>query len=113
MMNVRWGVLLACILWSSAVAAQNYRCDRERAQTEVQELTDRGIILFVSQFPPNVSVVVDGRRWAKSDDEVRKRWAQDVECATGAPYAEMLRTVTFRAKDSTLLATYSGNELRR
>lgn len=113
MMNVRWGVLLACIVWSSATAAQDYRCNRERAQIEVRELTDRGIILSVSEFPPNVSVVVDGRRWAKSDDEVRKRWAQEVECATGAPYADMLRTVTFRAKDTSLLGSYSGSDLKK
>jgi hypothetical protein len=113
MASARWGILLICLVCSSLGAAAEYKCDGEVAQMEVKRLTSAGVFLSVSQFPPNVSVTVDERHWAKTAAEERKRWAQEVECATSENYANMLRTVTFRGRDTSLLGAYSGSDLKR
>lgn len=117
----RGGLLLAggLVLWATSASAQiasaqpiqAYACDRERARGEVRRLADAGVIAELSQFPPNVSVIVDKRRWDRTAAAMRRRWAQDVACATGERFANMLRTVTFRARDTTLLGSFSDADL--
>lgn len=111
MAAIRRGILLTCIAWSAIASAQGYQCDQERAQKEVQRLTEAGTILSVSQFPPNVSTVVDEHNWARAEADEKKRWAQAVDCATKKASTEMLRTLNFRAPDTSLLGTYSAGEL--
>ncbi len=99
---------------SGAVApAQDYQCNHEQSQLEIQKLTDAGAIVSIDRFPPYVTVVVEERRWSRSNFDAKKAIAQHVDCATAGPDNNMLRTVIFRSNgDSRKLGTYSRNELK-
>jgi hypothetical protein len=111
-MKIVGGVLLLCVA-ATLAAAQDTHCDREQARAEIQKLTDDRIIVSISQFLPYVTVVVDERRWARSDPGTQKAWAQSIACAALDPENPMFLTIVFRARDTTLLGTYSKKELSR
>jgi L-rhamnose isomerase len=126
MSTIRGSLLLAggLVLWAGSAGAQTpppatrltpaapYACDHDRARAEVKRLTDTGVIAELSRFPPNVSVIVDKRQWDKTAAPLRRRWAQEVACATGEGLGSMLRTVTFRARDTSLLGSFSNADLK-
>jgi hypothetical protein len=111
-MKIVAGTFVLCIT-ATLAAAQDFRCDQEQARAEIQKLTAGRIIMSISQFAPYVTVTVDERRWAQSDPGTRKAWAQSVECASLDPDNPMFLTVVFRARDTTLLGTFSKNELKQ
>jgi hypothetical protein len=92
--------------------SESYRCDREHAAAEVKRLTETGVIAELSQFPPNVSVIVDKRQWDRTAAPLRRLWAQEIACATGQGLGNMLRTVTFRARDTSRLGSFSDADLK-
>ncbi|NVO13595.1 MAG: hypothetical protein HXX10_06115 [Rhodoplanes sp.] len=95
-----------------APSSVSYVCDRALAEAEVKRLTGTGVIAELSQFPPNVSVIVDKRQWDRTAAPLRRRWAQDVACATGEGQGSMLRTVTSRARDTSCLGSFSDADLK-
>lgn len=108
------GVVLpaALLLGAELAAAQGTSCDQEQSRMEVQRLIEAGVILSVDQFPPLVTVRIDERGWARTDNERKKRMAQHIVCSIGGPADSMLRTVIFRAgKNNRELGIYSKNEL--
>ncbi|MDC7784117.1 hypothetical protein PQJ75_05670 [Rhodoplanes sp. TEM] len=115
----------AVVLLATAAAAQTYParplpanqagpyvCEVGRAAAEMRRMTDIGLIVEVGEFPPNVSVVVDKPKWDRAAPAVRRRWVQEIACATGERYANMLRTITVRARDSTRLGSFSSRDLQ-
>ena len=102
------------LLLSTAVAAAPVGvCDQEQSRQEIQKLTDAGAILSIDRFPPYVTVVVDERRWALSNFDMKRAMAQDVDCAVAGPNNNMLRTVMFRSnRDNQVLGEYSRSELK-
>lgn len=111
-MKVGAGYLLLCVT-ATLAAAQDFRCDQQQARAEIQKLTADRIVMSISQFLPYVTLVVDERRWARTEPGLQKAWAQSAACAMTDPENPMPLTVVVRARDTTLLQTYSKKELGR
>jgi hypothetical protein len=111
-MKALLGIFL--LFLSGAVApAQDYQCNQEQSQLEIQKLTDAGAIVSIDRFPPYVTVVVEERRWSRTNFDAKKAIAQHVDCATAGPDNNMLRTVIFRSNgDNRELGAYSRKELK-
>jgi hypothetical protein len=110
-MQVLAGLILPLLAILSA-AAQDAQCDQERSRQEVQRLTASGAIVSVSPFLPDVTVVVDERRWNRASAEERKAMAHHVDCAVAGPPNAMLRRIVIRSSGGNqVIASYSSTEL--
>lgn len=111
-MKVGSGSTLLLVFMAAAAHAQS--CDRDASRQEVQRLTTAGVIVSIDQFPPNVTVVVDERRWARNDPEAKRSIARHVDCAVTGASDNMLRRVIIRSRsESQVIGTYSASELGR
>jgi hypothetical protein len=110
-MKVVSGTGLLVLLAGTLAHAQG--CDRDVSRQEVQRLTSAGIVVSVDQFLPNVTVVVDERRWGRSEPEAKRSIARHVDCAVTGATDNMLRRVIIRSRgENQVLGTYSNNELK-
>jgi hypothetical protein len=104
--------LIFLLLAIISAAAQDANCDQERSRAEVQRLTSSGAIMSISPFLPDVTVVVDERRWNRASAEERKAMARQVDCAVAGPPNGMLRRIVFRSSGGNqVIASYSSTEL--
>ena len=107
-MHVPFGIFVL-ILSTAVAAAEEGECDQERSRQEIQRLTDSGAILSIDRFPPYVTVVVDERRWRRSNFAAKRAMAQHADCAMAGPSDNMLRTVIFRSnRDNQVLGDIHG-----
>ncbi len=111
-MKVVSGIGLFVLFAGTFAHAQG--CDRDLSRQEVQRLTTAGTIVSVDQFPPNVTIVVDERRWGRADPEAKRAIARHVDCAVTGATDNMLRRVVIRSRgENQMIGTYSASELNR